>query len=237
LFSPTATSDPALRILVAPYLRSLPARSDLYPRGGGTGACDSRGDGGRAGRRQRRRCLDPALAISCRSSEPARRRCGGELQGQHRTGRFSIKIMRLLLLPRPLAATHPPSPSCTGRNAPLLKLGSGDDSLDLRLSGSGGWEEESHGFREIAAPSVSVALEVTAELEEIHGVATSSHTAPPPQRVDLRPGLRPSMVADVRAWQENAPAAERRWLFAFGSAARPGEQEVCRRRDVPVWEL
>jgi hypothetical protein len=40
--------------------------------------------------------------------------------------------------------------------------------------------------------------------------------------------FHPAAAADVRAWQEKARAAERRWLFAFAGAARPGSKKTVR---------
>ncbi|CAL4917042.1 unnamed protein product [Urochloa decumbens] len=40
--------------------------------------------------------------------------------------------------------------------------------------------------------------------------------------------FHPASAADVRAWQETARAAERRWLFAFAGAARPRSKETVR---------
>ncbi|KAJ1295304.1 hypothetical protein BS78_01G213700 [Paspalum vaginatum] len=40
--------------------------------------------------------------------------------------------------------------------------------------------------------------------------------------------FHPEAAADVRAWQEKARAAERRWLFSFAGAARPGSKSTVR---------
>ncbi|CAD6212803.1 unnamed protein product [Miscanthus lutarioriparius] len=64
---------------------------------------------------------------------------------------------------------------------------------------------------------------MTALVLEIDPWNRSNHLAVP-----YPTNFHPATAADVRAWQEKARALERRWLFSFVGAARPGSNKTVR---------
>jgi hypothetical protein len=173
---------------VAPYLRSLPARSDLHPRGGGAGAGDSRGDGGRAGRRQRMRCLDPVLAI--RAAPLSQRGDGVEASSKVNVVRVASasRSCASSSFPRPLAAAHPPSPPCTGRNTPSSSSGRGTTAS---ISGSPAAEVGRRSHTASGRPRLLPSLSHSRLLQSWR---RSTEWRPPPTRLHLH-----SMLTSVPA--------------------------------------
>jgi hypothetical protein len=128
---------------------------------------------------------------------------------------FSIKI---LLLPRQLAAARPPSPLAPVAMRPSSSSGRGITAL---ISGSGSFH----------------ALELTAELEEIHGAAAFGssaaffHAAPTPRRVDLRPRLRSAGSSMC------VPGGRRSLRWSVGASSRSPAMGGGGGEAAPSWQI